>query len=390
MTRFLWVMLTAWSVTLTAWAQWQPALQTKVLALNQYTPVFKNMGFATFWGGLNRQLHFTFNDGDTIAWKTPLFKQGHLPLYFSEQKQSAPLVVMMPGIFGTTDTGLTPHAIDRFEKAGAHVMVVPNIVSNQYVHAYPLYAGDLVETEAQVMEAALEFVLGKIGSKVTKVHVVAESLGTIVGSVWTAWDVTHKKRIHSLTLLAPPQDLSMAMVNFDEVIKEYTPDLTKCSRPERIWSVATKILFRKVPLELPLQQQRCLASLVIVKAFMDAAQKAYLAHAVTLNDPSAYEVKNFEDFFRRYRPEMWSLIESKNERLRLSSWVKKIRQHSSMPLRLLSSHDDFLNRGLSWADFLQETGLPNDHLILLDWGGHSGYLGADEMDGIYRDLIDSI
>jgi len=370
-----------------AHAQWSPQHLQALKAMDEKYASINHTGVATFWGGFKRKMRLNFNDGDTLAWETPLFKHGSLPLYYSEREGAAPLVVIMPGIFGTTDKGLTPSTIDRVEAMGAHVIVVPNVVSVQYVHAYPLYGGDIVESEAQVMEAALEFALSKMGKKVTAVHVLAESLGTVVASAWTAWDVTHKKRINSLTLLSPPMDLSAAMRNFDDIINEYRGTSEQCSQFSLYWRLFTDFLISEIPSDFALKEKRCLSGYVVVDAFLKAAQSTYLAHAVAINDSSAYTVKSFEDFFRRYRPELWSLLETKDARLKLAKWVSVIRKHSGMPIRIITSRDDFLNRGLSWNDFLNETGVSNDHLYIFSWGGHSGIIAPPELDVILKEII---
>lgn len=391
MTRLVWVTFFLLTLTFSARAQWSASLRDKVLSLNKTYTTLDHTGLATFWGGWKRTFRLNFNDGETISWETPLFRQGQLPLYFSAQTQAAPLVVLMPGIFGTTNAGLTPMLIDRVEKARAHVLVVPNLVSTQYVHAYPLYGGDIVQNEVQVLESALEFALSKLGQRVSSVHVIAESLGTMPASAWAAWDATHRKRIATLTLLYPPLDLSAAMDNFDSVIKDLSPALAQCSQSELLWAMLTEFVVQDVPdADLSLQLKRCFAARVVVKAFLESAQKSYLAHAVALRDTSAYTVASFRDFFSRYRPELWAMIEKRDERLRLATWIKALRKTSNLPVRILTSRDDFLNLGQSWAAFLNETQVSNDHVLILDWGGHSGPLGADEMDELYKDFIYSI
>lgn len=390
MTCFRWVTLLFFLGVQSSYAQWPPEIKANLLALNsKYSPL-DHMGLATFWGGWRRASKFTFNNGETILWKSPLFKRKQLPIYISEQETKSPLIVFMPGIFGSTDKGLSPMMIDRFEKAGAHVLVVPNLVSTQYVSASPLYDGGIVESEIKVMESALDFALIKLNSKVTAIHIVAESLGTMVGAAWTSWDTTHKKRISSLTLLSPPIDLSVAMKNFDDVINEYRGTMNKCGEIEIYWKFFTQFLIREIPTDLTLEEKRCLAGRVLVNGFLEAAQKSYDAHAEVMNLKENLKIASFETFFKEYRPEFWTLIENKDDKLKLKTWMSVIRQHSSIPLRLLTSKDDFLNRGLSWSQFLEETKLPNDNLIILDWGGHSGFLGTEEMGPILRKSIDSI
>lgn len=385
MTRFLW--LTLLLLTRPGLAQWTNQERQRLDLIEQKYRLIDHTGFATFWGGLKRTVRLSWNDGATAPWQTPLFKHGELPLYFSAQEHAAPLVVILPGIFGNTDKGLTPHTVDRFERMGAHVLVVPNLVSLQYIKAWPIYGSDLVESEARILEAALEEALRRLGSKVNGVHVMAESLGTVVGAAWIAWDTTHLKRVSSLTLLSPPLDLARAMVNFDEIINEYRTVLGTCSQLKLSWLTLKEVLLSETPGEIALTERRCLAAEVIVSAFLKSAQRSFAAYAEVMKSPSTPEVTSFTDFFRRYRPEMHALIEQRDDRLKLGHWVKRIRQQSALPLRILTSKDDFLNRGLSWAQFLDHTQLSSDHLFTFSWGGHSGILAPKELDEVLAAVI---
>ena len=364
--------------SLSAWAQWSPQVIEDFTKVSTTYQSLDQAGIATFWGGLRRSLRLNFNDADVELWKTPLFRKGEIEVYLSQKDHPAPLVVFLPGIFGAINEGLTPTMIDHFEKLGAHVLVVPNILSVPYVTADPIYDNGVVAHEAAVMEWALQESLKRLGKKVKGVHVVAESLGSMVGVSWVALHLEKGLPLDSLTFLFPPLDLSSALPNFDGVIRELRPSLGACEKPLLIWKLFTNFILEDVPTSLTQQEKSCFAAEVVVKAFLKSATKAQLAHAQNIKGAPTEEIDSFDKFFRSYRPELWALIEKKDETLGLAYWIKRIRAKSLLPIRVLTSKNDFLNRGLSWGKFLEETKLPNDHVIILNWGGHSGPLGMKE------------
>jgi hypothetical protein len=150
------------------------------------------------------------------------------------------------------------------------------------------------------------------------------------------------------------------------------------------YKLLTNFAFSQTPDGLTTQEKRCFGAHTLVGGFLKACQLAYEAYVDASKD---YTVKNFEDLFRHYRPELWQLIERDDERLKLKKWLGHIHQHSQMPIRIISAKDDFLNLGLSWQEFLQETKLTPAHLILTDFGGHSGMIGISEFDGLLKRAI---
>jgi hypothetical protein len=371
-------------------AQWPVPVREKILALTPRYQALDSSGFATFWGGFQRWKQTTSTASTTRMWKTPLFRSGELPLYLSGRPQHAPLIVFMPGIFGETTRGLTPQTINMLEKLNAHLLVVPNIISTQYIAAHSLYGEDVVQTEVQVMESALDYALTQLGGRVGKIHVVAESLGTAVGSAWGAHDGSHQKRLSSLTLLHPPQSLPAAMRNFDAIIEEHRPFVGSCGKPRMLWNLFTGFVVRDVPQNLTEQDKRCFAAEALVNKFVGSAVRNYNAYAVSENKDRTFAPQDFTDLFSHYRPELWAMLQNNDPRLQLSHWVKRINENKRPTLRILTSQDDFLNRGLSWENFIRETGMASDDLLVLSWGGHSGPLGMTEMPEILKDLLASL
>lgn len=384
------MLILSFLMSLSAWAQWPVPVREKFLSLTSRYQSLDSSGFATFWGGFQRWKQTSSTASKTHMWKTPLFRSGELPLYLSSRSTHAPLIVFMPGIFGETTRGLTPQTITMLEKLDAHLLVVPNIISTQYINAHSLYGDDVVQSEVKVMESALDYALTQLGGRVGKIHVVAESLGTAVGSAWGAYDGSHQKRLSSLTLLHPPQSLPAAMKNFDAIIEEHRPYVGSCGKPRMLWNLFTGFVVRDVPKNLTVQDKRCFAAEALVNKFVGSAVRNYNAYAVSENKDTSYAPQGFTDLFSHYRPELWSMLEKNDKRLQLSHWVKQINGNKSPALRILTSQDDFLNRGLSWENFVTDTGMAVDDLLVLSWGGHSGPIGMPEMPEILKDLMASL
>lgn len=347
------------------------------------TKNLENPVVATFWGAFQRFKHFTHNKGDIKKLKSPHFKSGDIDIYFSEQTKKAPLYVFMPGIFGGLTKGLTPQMIDRLEALGGHVLVVPNLLSTEYMHAHPLYQADPIGLEVQVMEDALNFASKRLGNRLEVVHVLSESLGTAVGAAWIAWDRQHTKRIRSLTMLWPPLNLAKAMKNFDLVVDKHREAASSCSFMTKLWVFSREFLLKDFPGTIDQKEQECIGVLVLIDGFIRNTKRSWRAHA-DLNGKKDQEPESFETFFRQYRPELWKIIESNDERVQLAHWMKIIRKDQSFPIRIMTSENDFLNKDQSWVDFVKEFNLSDKEIMILPWGGHSGPIGMKEFTPLLK------
>ena len=376
LTQFQLLILTL-TFAIPAFAQWAPGVRPLMESTTAKAVHLSNPAVATFWGGFRRFRFFTHNDGGIEQFKSPLFKTGEFPIYFSQKSFRAQLFVFMPGIYGQPGKGLTAQFVDFLEKIPGHVLVVPNLLGPDYVEAHPLYKTDPVAREVQVMEEALDYALRKIGDRVSRIEVIAESLGTAVGSAWAAHDSTHQKRINGLTLLWPPLNLPVAMKNFDAIINEYRPAAEKCSTPFKLYVLAREFALKDYPAQLDKEEEECMAALVLVDGFVDATKVSWRSH-VKATQATGPEPEGFEEYFRRYRGELWELLEKKDQRLTLTHWMKQIRQSGHLKVRIMTSENDFLNRGLDWELFKTEHRLSTDELIILPWGGHSGAVSVAE------------
>lgn len=386
MTNFLTVMFLALLTQAQSHAQWPASTSATMRAQTPKAVNLDTPGLGTFWGGFRRYLPITHNDGGLEVLRTKLFAKGKVDIYISEKKTKAPLFVFMPGIFGQPSRGLTPHMIDQLEAIGGHVLVVPNLLSPPYVAAHPLYGEDPIALEIQVMEEALDYMERRLGQRRGQVHVIAESLGTAIGSAWAAYDRGHRRRLQDLTLLSPPLELPLAMVNFDKIIDEHREAAARCTSPFKLWTMLQNFVFQDYPGPVSAKGKECLGAVVLVDGFVTAAKKAWRAH-VSVTNATGAEPTGFESFFRQYRAELWTLIENKDQRLYLGHWMEIIKADKSFPVRIMTSSDDFLNEGLDWQAFKATHGLSDDELLIVPWGGHSGAIGVPEFREILRETF---
>ena len=409
-------------------AQWKT--ESREIWQNQssiYKNNLSNPVAATFWGGMRRLNSIPFNKGRIYPMAHRLLNNNTLPIYISEQDIKSDLVIFMPGIYGQADKSLSERMIRKLEEMGFHVLLSPNILAANYIRLLPIYDARFetistrtkssnkiskavsndtnyspIDTEIALHNAALDLALQKLDGKYKKIHILAESLGTTTAAAWYAKDLVQQKRIDDVTLIWPPLDLFYAMKNFDQQIEAYRD--YECSKFKYLGKIIYAMFFSSTPAAYSKEEQNCFGRFVLVDGFVDKTQEVFAEYAYAINNKLKYKTessmgglvninpnypistidpkfkpKNFEDFFKNYRPEIYQMIKDQSEDLKLQKWVKQIlQQNSKANIKILSSKDDFLNKNLDWQDFLKQSGLSADHLLLLDWGGHSGPVGTDE------------
>ena len=347
-----------------------------LLEAQEKAKTLSSPAIATLWGGYRRFKIFNNNQGRLIKLNTPLFKTGEIEVYL-RKTTSRELVVFMPGIFGSIQKGLTPQMIDQIEQTNVNLLVLPNMLSQEHIQAQPEYNHDPIMTEVKIHEAALDLSLQQLGYQNIKVHVIAESLGSIIGSAWASYDLDNKKRLSSLMLLWPPLDLYLAMKNFDHIVDEHRKNLEDCNFIKRAWLLLTEMALKDYPAALSNKDSYCLGSVVLLDGFVEKSKKSWLSYTKASGIKGATP-KSFEDFFRNYRSEIWNLIEKKDEVTRLETWIKKIKKTEDFPLTILTGRNDFLNSGVDLEKFKINSNLNDSQLVIFPWGGHSGPIGMDK------------
>ncbi len=337
----------------------------------------------TFWGGFRRYLHWPQARGEIVEKASSLFKSQRFSFYFfAHPNPKAPLYIFMPGIYGQPHKGITQNFIDTLEALEGSVIVVPNLLAQEYIQANPTYIKDVVESEVAVMQEVLDFALTKLPPQPRSIHLIAESLGSGLAVAWVAEDQRTKKQISDLLLLWPPMNLFSAMKNFDNLIDSYRK--FECTTIGNLLTISQKFLFTIYPEHLTQTEQECMGQVMLVDGFLKATQKSLASYKET--DPKLASLPiptGFEHFFQNYRPEVWKLISSKDPRLSLAYSVRKFAP--LLPVKIITSQNDFLNKGLEWRDFAQETGLKlGQDILVLDWGGHSGSIGSPQFSEVLK------
>jgi len=335
---------------------------------------------ASLWGGQRRFKIFHNKSGEIFNLKSPLFKSGNLNIYISK-KPSNKLIIFFPGIFGSINRGITPHMIEQLEKTQINLLVLSNFLSSEHISAYPLYGNDPIKTETLILEQALDFSLLQLNNKKLEIHVIAESLGSIVASAWVSEDQKKNKRIKSLTLLWPPFELKHAMKNFDNIVNEHREANHNCHIINKAWLLTKEMLLKDFPDFLSKKDEKCLGSIVLIDGFMGSMKKSWEAHTQT-SGINTSNPESFEDFFKNYRKELWDLLVQNHESIKLKTWLSKIKSDANFPIFLFTSKNDFLNKGLDLEEFKKSGLLSDNEILVFPWGGHSGPVGMTEFTQI--------
>jgi hypothetical protein len=335
---------------------------------------------ASLWGGQRRFKIFHNNNGEILSLKSSLLKSGNLNIYISK-KPSNKLIIFFPGIFGSIQKGITPHMIGQLEKTPTNLLVLSNFLSTEHISAHPLYGDDPFKTETLILEQALDFSLLQLNNKKLEIHVIAESLGSIVASAWVSEDQKKNKRIKSLTLLWPPFELKHAMKNFDKIVNEHRKANHNCHIINKAWLLTKEMLLKDFPDSLSKSDEICLGSIVLIDGFMGSMKKSWEAHSQTSGNKTSTP-ESFEDFFKSYRKELWHLLVQNHESIKLTTWLSKIKSDANFPIFLFTSKNDFLNNGKDLEEFKKSALLSDNEILVFPWGGHSGPVGMTEFTQI--------
>ncbi|GEM_PF-2363261 len=366
-----------------SWAEWVPETAPIARALNDN---YKNSGdsyLMTAWGGWQRLFSWSSVKGEIVQAATSFTKTGNVEYYRyrHSSKDPRPLFILFPGIFGEPGQRVTDNFIEMLEALDGHVIVVPNFLSMGWVRGYPLYGeGDPSKTELNITHDIWRDVIKYIPeSSISKVHVVGESLGTLISSAWVS-QKEWKPRPSSLTLLWPPLELDRALDNIDLYVTTLESDWKRCGLFFTLPIFMKYFVMDTTPKEISQTDGRCLSAWVAYMGFQKTLRNVYTVHAETNKVPDLNPA-TFKFFFQSYRKPFWDTIQKRDQTMHLGYWLKKIKiEQSLIDLQVLSSRDDFLNEGFSWESWRTRVGLNENEIILLDWGGHSGPVAAKEFE----------
>jgi hypothetical protein len=202
-----------------------------------------------------------------------------------------------------------------------------------------------------------------------------------MASAWVS-DPAWSPRPKNLTLLWPPAQLETAMTNLDLYVEAAQKE--ECNVVLTVPLFVRYLMVPKTPSGISERSGKCIASW--------GAKKAFLKHLVHLSEVMSelkggqvMRPKNFQQFFQSLHQPFWKLIEAKDEKLNLAYWLKGIKgQHIGVDVRILTSYDDFLNRGIPLSEVARHVGLPKENVVVFDWGGHCGPIGTPEFTSMLQ------
>lgn len=367
-----------------ALADWAPGAQNQLATIDKD---YKDMGtgeFTTAWGGWKRmRLMGPKLRGRMISVTTKETKRGDVQVFLSpaESKVPRPFVIYFPGIFGETGDSITDAFAAKLEALDVHVLVVPNFLAENWLKAQPIYDRHPAKTELIILDAIWKEVLKRVPpTSMSRVHVVGESLGSIMATAWVGVE-DWNPRPRNLTLLWPPVELDRALDNLDIYVEN--------SRKEECSPVLTMPLFIRYlampakPTGISERSGKCIAAW--------GAEKGFMKHLNNLSDVMndlrggrAMRPKSFKQFFQVFHEPFWRLIEAKDEMMNLGFLLKKVTPQKFMDVRILSSYDDFLNKGQPILEVGRLSGVVRENMVVFNWGGHGGPIATKEFDEFMR------
>lgn len=391
--------------------------EVREIRFEQSRASFQNPYVATLWGAIRSFSRRTFSiDSQTLHLRHPDFratiksnKKG-LPITIALQKdrlgvvQKRPLVFFIPGFAGNHFGHWALSAIRRYYGAGNHVVVLPNPVSLDWVsldyHAIP---GDSVAESKTILDVmkAMRSYIGE--SHISQIHMAGESYGAFLTAMVAALDVSGEssnallnKERSRIILESPPVDFLATLKNIDSRL-----DATELLYFNQCGSVSLKIsvglaqLFSLHKNKIDSTSDLCAESLVLHEGFrikFFEILKSYYQHqnpgASSFDGYSLQDWKNhlrFLTFFRKHNPQAASLLANAAYR-NLGFWLSRVRAKSHVSIQVVSAMDDFINSTSAWIDnsFFN---FDESHLLLVDWGGHMGFQGSQQYEGLLKSVF---
>lgn len=376
--------------SLCSFAKWSENTRLLIKETSEKSKVVGPAGYISLWGGMKRTWKNKDKAGEIVEVNTELVETKKVPVYFKAYSKKTALNFIFPGIFGQDDGNLTPSIISTLESLGGHVAVIPNFLSKKYIKSKPIYEDDVSSSDIKIATEIVKKIINKITTeKITHINLVAESLGTFVGSGVLA--ELSKNKIASelkinLTLMWAPLKLTKVLENFDNKLKKTKKTYDECHFWFRYPAVYYYFVFQEKPDRPSEEFVKCMDSYLYHGVFKKGIEKSIRAAFEAKEKKLSKVPQNFEEYFKTFNPKFYQMIKSNNPALNLSHWLKQ-RDQSRSSIRIISSIDDFLNKGIDWNQFLKESNLNSENLILMDWGAHCGGLAMNIWKEIFQKEI---
>lgn len=357
---------------------------------------FKDGYLASIWGSMKSKVENNLSaDGITfrrIEVPTDLFRNGTFRLRMSLEggaaPKKAPLVVVLAGLFSSSESDLPQRYLRALRKRGYHVLVVSNSWSSHYLEQGPKFKPVNFPFEARVVldsvAIAIERFIG--ASQVDGVSLLGESYGGFLSSVVLALD---KKNLFSkgALVLGPPVNLQMSMLRLDGLIKE-TRSQRECLNFWSQFGFTKDLILAGSDVSVSQSVRHCAKAIFAKKGFQSGLKDAALRldrDGLLKLEESERNALTFSAFVNHFVfPGGTGKPNPRN--YDLGYWLSIARNRNpALPVRIISAQDDPLNSLIQWNEN-QHFRFDSANLALLQWGGHMGYVMSPE----FQKVLDSI
>ncbi len=373
-------------------ASWSPPEAKWVDDFNRSTVLFPSGNVATVWGSIRRAPSMILEPKPTIqhflvkGFRAPGAPARVSPLRFEGKPVRAPLVVFLTGLFGAIDDPVAASMISILQESGNHVVALPNPWSTSYQSAGPEALPGAIEDESQVILEVIKQVRKKLGpSRISTISLVGVSYGSFLATKTAEIDSrSSSPLIDGITsVLSPPLQFSDALKQMDLGIEGTKLQEEGC-RALRDAYLAFRYFIARRESDLKRQERDCADYLLFGNFHNSLVELALQLHETrgigTL--PAAGAAReawkrrlNFSSFIQEFlKPKEGQTLMNEQKFPSLSEIIASLPEEQRRSrYRILAAKDDFLNRMESWNDLKTSGLLPQDSILLMNWGGHFGY-----------------
>jgi hypothetical protein len=280
-----------------------------------------------------------------------------------EKPESAPLVVLLPGVFEGVTNAAVEALVTVLISTGHQVLIIPNPLSPEYLAANPVARpADMVAQAKVVRDLVTEFT-SKIGNRFSRVDMMGLSYGGFLASVVAG--TSPEVITGELTLLYAPLEMSSAIRSIDKMIAETQ------SIAEMIFAPA-KTLFAKAfesdlenSLEMIQTQFKVDQKLQFrVRHYSPLTQVALAGFGrdqhVTYSNALNQFCEVDQNFYRSGQDHLFY-------------WLNSARAKGLDRIRVLDADNDSLNTSEQWLRAPRWIDNPN-YILIHHGGGHGGAL----------------
>ena len=293
---------------------------------------------------------------------------------------SAPVTIIINGIFGEPVSGLVRQIADQAIKKGHHVVGLGNPLGTWGLKQMPTYTIANFVQESEVYLNIIDEINQWMNVRQFsngQVNIVGVSYGGLIASIIKAIDIKRDRPIITgmTTLFSPPLKMGPALRNMDHVLFQTQqigklPDwalamgaLKFCLFPPRYYVNNVQLdwakgIFGFYGFQRNLSDNTILLNEMYHLNKIPTEEKARLSWRRTFN---------FEGYISGFAQELGELMDS--EVGELYYWLNQIPEKE---VQIFSSLDDPLNEGEVWPD--------RENIFLIDYGGHYGFRGFSFFD----------